>query len=153
VSLERIEITPFAVIAGEILQNRRSGALTIARGPLRNILYWSQGELVLIVSASPADGLGEFLVRRGALTADRAFHMGSDPSGVVSKFHETGVFDLSTRQTLLREWVTSLFIPLFSLDEGTAAFNEEEPIAPDKRLMLCGGACPRKNEKDLAHLK
>ena len=136
-SLERIEVTPFAVITGDILQNRRSGSLTIIRGPLRHVLYWSQGELVLIVPAAPADALGEFLVRRGALTLDRAFGMATeDATEVVSKFHETGVLDLSTRQTLLREWVTSLFIPLFSLDEGTAAFNDDEPISPDKRVFL-----------------
>jgi tetratricopeptide (TPR) repeat protein len=137
VSLERIEITPFAVIAGEILQNRRSGNLTLARGPLRYVLYWSQGELVLILSASPQDSLADFLVRRGVMTSDRAFQLVSDdPSEVVLKFHETGALDLSARQTLLREWMTSLFIPLFSLDEGTVAFNEEEPIAPEKRVFL-----------------
>ena len=136
-SLERIEITPFAVIAGEILQNRRSGNLTLARGPLRYVLYWSQGELVLILSASPNDSLADFLVRRGVLTSDRAFQLiGDDPSEVVLKFHETSTLDLQTRQTLLREWMTSLFIPLFSLDEGTAAFNDEEPIPPEKRVFL-----------------
>ena len=136
-SLERIEITPFAVIAGEILQNRRSGYLTIIRGALRNVLYWSQGELVLIVSESPTDSLAEFLVRRNVLTSDRAFQLvADDPTDVVSRFHETGILDLSTRQTLLREWITSLFIPLFSLDEGTAAFNDDEPIAPEKRVFL-----------------
>ena len=136
-SLDRIEITPSAVIVGEILQNRRSGYLTIVRGALRNVLYWSQGELVLIVSAAPADSLAEFLVRRGVLTSDRAFQLAADdPTMVVSRFHETGVLDLSTRQTLLREWLTSIFIPLFSLDEGTAAFNEDEPITPEKRVFL-----------------
>src|SRR5438477_1909085 len=137
VSLERIEITPFAVIVGDILQNRRSGELTIIRGALRNVLYWSQGELVLITSQSPQYSLADFLGRRGAMTADRAFQVVTDdPTDVVARFHELGVLDLSTRQTLLREWVTSLFIPLFSLDEGTTAFNEEEPISPEKRVFL-----------------
>ena len=136
-SLERIEITPFAVIAGEILQNRRSGYLTIIRGALRNVLYWSQGELVLVVTEAPNESLADFLVRRNVLTSDRAFQLASDDvTDVVSKFHETGVLDLSTRQTLLREWITSLFIPLFSLDEGTAVFNDDEPISPEKRVFL-----------------
>jgi tetratricopeptide (TPR) repeat protein len=137
VSLERIEITPFAVIVGDILQNRRSGQLTIIRGALRDVLYWSQGELVLITSQSPQDSLADFLARRGVLTADRAFQLVTDdPTDVVSRFHEMGALDLSTRQTLLREWVTSLFIPLLSLDEGTTAFNEDEPIPPEKRVFL-----------------
>ena len=36
--------------------------------------------------------------------------------------------ELAWRQTLLREWTTSQFIPLFSLDEGTAAFTEDAAI-------------------------
>lgn len=136
-SLERLEITPFAVIVGEILQMRRTGSLTIVRTPPRKVLYWSQGELVLITSESRDDSLGEFLVRRGILTPSSAAQLDTaDSTDVVLKFHETGLLDLSSRQTLLREWVNSLFIPLFSLDEGTTAFNDETAIDPDKRVFL-----------------
>lgn len=136
-SLERIEITPFAVIAGEILQNRRTGYLTVLKPPLRKVLYWSQGELVMAASTAPEDSLGDFLVRRGAVPPDRAHELfGTDPNDVVARVHESGVLDLSTRQTLLREWLTSQFLPLFSLDEGTAAFTDDEPLSPDKRVFL-----------------
>lgn len=136
-SLERIEITPFAVIAGEILQNRRSGYLTILRPPLRNVLYWAQGELIMAASSSPEDSLGDFLVRRGAVPAGRAAQLfGDDANDVVARVHESGLLDLSTRQTLLREWLTGQFLPLFSLDEGTAAFTEDEPLPPEKRVFL-----------------
>jgi hypothetical protein len=135
--LERLEITPFAVIVGEVLQMRRTGSLTILRTPLRKELYWSQGELVLITSESRDDSLGEFLVRRGILTPSSATQLdAADSTNVVLTFHETGLLDLSSRQTLLRDWVNSLFIPLFSLDEGTAAFNDETAIDPDKRVFL-----------------
>ena len=108
-SLERIEITPFAVIVGDILQQRRTGNLTVIRPPLRKVLYWSQGELVLITSAAPEDSLGDFLVRRGILSADRVVAMQTDdPTDAVAKFHESGLLELSWRQTLLREWITSL---------------------------------------------
>ena len=136
-SLERIEITPFAVIVGDILQERRTGYLTIIQAPVRKVLYWSQGELVLIVSAVPEDSLGDFLVRRGALAADKALQIaGGDPTAAVARFHEMGVLDLSARQTLLREWVSSQFIPLFSLDEGTSAFTDDSAIEPEKRVFL-----------------
>ncbi|HEX7152440.1 MAG TPA: tetratricopeptide repeat protein [Thermoanaerobaculia bacterium] len=136
-SLERIEITPFAVIVGDIVQNRRTGSLSIIKAPVRKNLYWSQGELVLITSVAPEDSLGEFLVRRGVITADRAFAILADePSEVVARFHESGLLDLSSRQTLLREWIASLFIPLFALDEGTAAFTEEEPLPPEQRIFV-----------------
>jgi hypothetical protein len=136
-TLERIEITPFAVIVGEILQNRRTGHLTIIRPPLRKVLYWSQGELVLITSTAPEDSLGEYLVRRGTIPRDRAFSLlADDPTDVVAKFHEAGMLELSNRQTLLREWTASQFIPLFSLDEGTSAFTEAEALEPEKRVFL-----------------
>lgn len=136
-SLERIEITPFAVIVGEILQSRRTGYLTIIRAPLRKVLYWSQGELVLITSSAPEDSLADFLVRRGILQPDRAAQMTTeDPTDAAAKFHESGLLELSWRQTLLREWLTAQFVPLFSLDEGTAAFTEDIPLAPEKRVFL-----------------
>lgn len=137
VSLERLEITPFAVIAGDLLQQRRTGALTIIQPALRKVLYWSQGELVLILSAAPEDSLGDFLVRRGVVNPQKAMElMTGDGTDVVSRFHESGLLDLSHRQTLLREWVSAQFIPLFSLDEGTSAFTDEPALDPDKRVFL-----------------
>jgi tetratricopeptide (TPR) repeat protein len=141
VSLERIEITPFAVMVGDILQNRRTGYLTIVRPPLRKVLYWSQGELVLVTSSAPEEALADFLVRRGVIGADRTAQiMHGEPIDVVSNFHEAGILELSWRQTLLREWVATLFLPLFSLDEGTAAFTEDDAIPPDKRVFLQSSA-------------
>jgi len=138
VSLERIEITPFAVIAGDVLQNRRSGTLTIIRASLRKVLYWSQGELVLITSSDAKESLPEFLVRRGVMTSPAATHAFAavGPVDVVESFHERAGLDLSASQALLREWIASLFLPLFSYDEGTAAFAEEPPIEPEKRVFL-----------------
>jgi len=77
VSLERIEITPFAVIVGEILQNRRTGELTILRHQTRKTLYWSQGELVLIASSNPDDSLAHYLSQRGAIPMDKALQLGA----------------------------------------------------------------------------
>lgn len=136
-SLERIEITPFAVIAGDILRNRRSGSLTVIRSSQRNVLFWSQGELVLIIPPTPEETLSHFLLRRGAVTRERAADIaGDDPINAVARFHETGTLDLSARQTLLREWLTGLFIPFFSLDEGTAVFSDDEAIDPERRVFL-----------------
>jgi len=137
VSLERIEITPFAVVAGEILRNRRTGYLSILKGALRKVLYFSQGELIMSVSAAPEDSLPHYLVRRGVLTPeDAARFFGDDPNDAAGHLHEAGILDLSTRQTLLREWLTGQVLPLFSLDEGTAAFTEDEPLPPEKRVFL-----------------
>jgi len=141
VSLERIEITPFAVIVGELLQQRRTGNLTVIRSPLRKVLYWSQGELGLITSSAPEDSLSDFLVRRGVIAADRAIEVvADDPTESVAKFHEAGLAELSWRQTLLREWLTAQFVPLFALDEGTAAFTEDAALSPEKRVFLLSTA-------------
>jgi tetratricopeptide (TPR) repeat protein len=136
-SLERIEITPFAVIAGDILQNRRTGELTILRGQTRKTLYWSQGELVLAVSSAAEDSLAHYLTQRGALPMDKAIQIGAaEPTDAVARFHELGGLDLSVRQSLLRDWIASVFLPLFSLDEGTVAFNDDTAIEPEKRVFL-----------------
>jgi tetratricopeptide (TPR) repeat protein len=137
VSLERIEITPFAVIAGDLLQSRKSGSLTILKPPIRQVLYWSQGELVMAASAAPEDSLAQFLVRRGAIAADKALQLfGDDQNDAVARLHEAGLLDLSTRQMLMREWLTAQFVPLFSLDEGTAAFTDDEALPPEQRVFL-----------------
>jgi tetratricopeptide (TPR) repeat protein len=91
----------------------------------------------MAASAAAEDSLGDFLVRRGAVPADRAAQLfAEDANDVVARVHESGVMDLSTRQSLLREWLTQQFLPLFGLDEGTAMFNEDEPLPPEKRVFL-----------------
>lgn len=136
-SLDRLEITPFAIVAADIFQQRRTGVLTIIRGAMRRELHWSQGELVLSTSAAPEDSLADFLQRRGIITPFQAASIASTPPiQAVAAFHEAGVRDLSSRQTLLREWLASQFIPLFSLDEGTAAFTEDDALEPERRVFL-----------------
>src|SRR5437868_14253752 len=99
VSLERIEITPFSAIVGELLQDRRTGQLTIVRGPLRKVLYWSQGELVLISSSSTDDSLSDFLMRRNVIPADHAIQL-VDSSGTeaVARFHESEIGRATCRE-------------------------------------------------------
>src|SRR5207248_2187555 len=83
--------TPFAVIVGDILQNRRTGELTILRSQTRKTLYWSQGELVLIASSNPDESLAHYLTQRGAIPIDKAMQIGAaEPTGAVSRFHEPG---------------------------------------------------------------
>jgi len=137
VSLERIEITPFAVVAGDVLQQRRSGTLTVVKAPQTRVLYWAQGELVMAASAAPEDSLQHFIVERGIISAERsdALFAGTE-NDAVNALHESGLLDHSARQTILREWLAAQFIPLFSLDEGTAAFQEDQPLSPEKRVFL-----------------
>src|SRR5205814_6329872 len=104
---------------------------------LRKVLHWSQGELELVTSTNPDDSLAAYLVQRGALPADKAMQLGAaEPTEAVARFHELGGLDLSLRQSLLRDWMAAQFLPLFSLDEGTAAFTDNPAIEPEKRVFL-----------------
>lgn len=136
-SLDRIEITPFAVIAGEILHNRQTGHLTIIRGASRMVLYWAQGEPVMI-TGDGGPGLAAFLISRAAAPAEQieAIFRNATATEVVGRFHESGLLPLSARQTLLRDWLTSRFIPLFSLEDGTAAFTDGEPLDASQRVFV-----------------
>jgi tetratricopeptide (TPR) repeat protein len=136
-SLERLEITPFPVIVGELVQNRRTGYLTVVKSPVRKVMYWSQGELIMMTSSQPEDSLAELLVRRGVIPADRAAELvPSDPADTAARFHEASTTSLSSRQALLRDWIAAQFTPVFSYDEGTAAFTDDDALAPEKRVFL-----------------
>lgn len=136
-SLERIEVTPFAIVAGEILQHRRTGLLTVLAPTVRKSLYWVQGDLVMSVSPEPADSLAALLVKKGAIDLERQREVfGEEPHDAVARLHEAGLYDLSSRQNLLREWLLEQIVPLFSLEEGTTAFSDEEALPPEKRIFL-----------------
>jgi tetratricopeptide (TPR) repeat protein len=137
VSLERLEIVPFAMIVGEVLRDRQTGDLTLIRRGQRRVLYFSQGELVMIASDLIEESLANFLVRRGAIPSEVAPQLLPETlTDVAARFHESGLLDLSTRQTLLRDWLASVFIPIFSLDEGTSVLTENSALDPEKRVFL-----------------
>ncbi|HVT45374.1 MAG TPA: tetratricopeptide repeat protein [Thermoanaerobaculia bacterium] len=135
--LYTFDVTPFASIVGELIRERSSGTLTIAAGAIRRLLYWSQGELILVAPTSDLDSLPSFLLQRNLIDGEQASRLViPDPTDIVPIFHDAGIVDIPNKQFLLREWVASLTVPLFSLDEGTAGFEDEEPLDPDRRIFL-----------------
>lgn len=136
-SLERIEVTPFSMLAGEIVLEKRTGHLTVVKSTVRRILYWSQGDLVLVTSTQPQDSLAQFAAGRGLITANQVAALTPpDPVDSVLRFRDIPGIEPAVRQGLLRDWISSLMIPLFSLDEGTSAFVNDEAIDPEKRIFL-----------------
>ena len=136
-SLVRLEVTPFVVVLSEILTEKMTGYLTVASQHNRKVLYWSNGELVMAGSSNPEDSLGSFLERKGHVSPAQAEALKiEDATEVVGRFHDMGGLDLSRRQSILREWMTSIFTPLFSLDVGTAVFSMSAAIDPEKRIFL-----------------
>lgn len=135
-SLIRLEVTPLSTLVGEIVQERSSGTLTVVRQK-RWTIAWAQGELAMIIPGDPAQSFWEFLVARKVIGAEQAASLRqTDPHEIVPTFQSLGLLDAMKRQSLLREWMRILFIPLFSFDEGTAAFNAEEAIEPSLRILL-----------------
>ena len=76
------------------------------------------------------------ICRQWAADAARYLFATRDPDDAVARLHEAGMMDLSARQTLLREWLTGQVLPLFSLEEGTAVFTEDEAVSRE----VFGGA-------------
>lgn len=136
-SLDRLEITPLSSILGDIVSELRSGYLAIVRARTRRILYFSQGELVMVTSDAPEDSLADLLVRRKLLEETEGQRLAeSNPVDLVLQFHDMDLATPASRQSLLREWVSSIIVPLFSLDEGTAIFTQDEPLDPEKRIFV-----------------
>jgi len=136
-SLDRLEITPFAVLIGEIIGTRQSGTQLVAQGHIRRTLCWANGDLVLATSESPDDSLAAFLIGRGVIEpSSGGLIAGGGPEEEAARFQELPLEDGSQRQPLLREWLTSLVQPLFTMEEGTAVFTSDAPLDPMKRIFL-----------------
>lgn len=136
-SLDRLEIRPPAEVIGEVVADRGTGMLSFLTAYERTDLYWSLGDLVLAHSSQPEASLAEFLVRRGIVRADQALGLvPSNPIDVAEVFFATELVEDSLKQSLLREWTASVLLPVFSLSEGTVAFEEGEPIPPEKRVFI-----------------
>lgn len=136
-SLDRLEIRPPAEIIGEIVAGRGTGALTFVTHYERTVLYWSLGDLILAHSSQPDNTLGAFLTRKNLIASNQAAaFVTPDPTDVAECIFATPLIDDSLKQSLLREWTASIFLPVLSLDEGTVAFEEGDAIPPEKRVFI-----------------
>ncbi len=136
-SLERLERTPFASIIGEVIAEKKTGTLTVLDRSARRSLFFSLGEIVMFDTSSPEESLADFLLRRGVIQQEQAHQLAAAAApDLVRLFHELELAAPASRQSLLREWVGGLVPPLFSLDQGTAAFSEEDALDPEQRIFL-----------------
>jgi len=137
VSLDRLEIRPPTEIIGEIVAGRGTGVMTFVTKYDRTELHWSLGDLVLAVSSQPDNSLAAFLLRREIIAAEKAADLvPAEPTDVAELMFETSLVDDSLKQSLLREWTASILVPVFSLMEGTVAFESGDAIAPEKRVFI-----------------
>jgi tetratricopeptide (TPR) repeat protein len=135
-NLYRIEVTPFPMLLAEMIAGGRSGTLTIIREPVRKVTYWADGELVLVASKSLRESLGAYLFRRRLINDAQALQLTpEDWTDSVRLIHETEI-PLHNKDTLLREWATGMVLPLFSLTDGSAIFEDEPPLPAPLRVPM-----------------
>lgn len=136
-TLERLEITPFPNIIQDVLQEKRSGVLTVVAGGSRRLIHWAYGDLVLVEPDREDEMLGNFLTKKGLISADDAKQLADiGTQNVALHFSEVDMVPASIRHSILREWISTVFSGLFSLDSGTAAFDESDPLEPEQRVFL-----------------
>ncbi len=136
-TLERLEIKTFPNIIRDILQERRSGLLTVVAGNARRLIHWAYGDLVLVESSREEEMLRFFLRKKGLISAADEKELEEVGSrNVVLHFTEVEMVPSSVRHSLLRDWIGSVVNSLFSLDAGTAVFDDGDPLAPEQRVFL-----------------
>lgn len=136
-SLQRLEVTPLPTVIAELIAARRTGTLVLAHGKQRTSLDWVNGELVLARPGETARSLGAWLFHKGLVDEETGRRIAALPADeIVPRFHELALFDAAQRNAHLREWTRVVTTPLFSLTEGTAAFEESEPLDPAHRVFF-----------------
>lgn len=136
-TLQRLEVTPFPEVIGDVVTSGRTGTLLVIHGAQRTSLDWVNGELVLVRPSDPGRSFGAWLFHKKLVDEATGRSIAAYPAPeIVRRFHETASFDSARRNSYLRDWTRAVFQPLFSLTEGTAAFEEAEAIDPDDRIFF-----------------
>jgi tetratricopeptide (TPR) repeat protein len=137
VNLERLDVKPLPTLLGEIVQTRLNGYLTVVHPPLRTNIYVAQGVVVLALSNTPESNFASFLEKFRILPPEDARrYEAEDPREIVRHVMQTAGLEPAMKQPLLRDWLATILMPLFSLSDGTAFFTEEEPLEPDLRIFV-----------------
>lgn len=124
------------MLVANMIVGRRTGTLSVVRDPIRKVLYWVDGELVLASSNLLHESLGSYLFRRRLINDEQAIQLTpKDWSDSARLLHESDI-PLRNKDGLLREWMTGICLPLFSLTDGTAAFEEEPPLPTARRIPM-----------------
>lgn len=135
--LHRLEVDPLTQAIGEILQNRSSGCLTVIASHIQRRIHWAYGEIALIESDKPLETLPHFLFNRGIIDEEQRGELEQfDSKNVALQFTESELVETTERLHLLREWISSAVLPLFSLEQGTLTFSDDDPLPPEQRVLV-----------------
>ena len=124
----------------ELYVGRRTGTLTLVKTDEKQSLRVRRGHIVNAHTTVKTERLGETLVRRGLLTEDdfaRATEVAlQDNKRLGQAFLELGIMDESGLEDAVALHVHTLLSKVFTWDEGTYAFEEEEETPGELTLKL-----------------
>lgn len=135
--LHRLEIDPLTNQIRDILCDRLSGILTVVAAQKKRRIHWALGEIALIESDIEVETLPVFLRNKGViddLQHEALDHF--DSLNVALQFTESDLVDSTQRLLVLRDWISSAVLPLFSLEQGTSTFVEGDPLPPEQRVLV-----------------
>lgn len=150
-----LEVFSFADLLQWMELNRRSGRLTVTRGPDRRALDWKDGEIVYVSSALPRHRLGIHLLRTGALQAPvlhellaQSFTGGGNLSRLILDAGHDTHDGLSLR---VEELARRLLFEMFEWREASFEYDPEYTVERILRigLSLRGQALALQGAKNL----
>lgn len=127
---------------------RLTGVLVVQAGRVEKKLYFNLGNLIFAASNLPGDGLGEVMMREGALTQaqyDEATHRmtrGRDTAGLGERFSEAlagiGVCGPHLLNRWIRQQVTQIARSIFEYPAGRYYFFDDfgEDFVPEVGIAL-----------------
>ena len=136
----RLEVFSFADLLQWMELNRRSGRLTISRGPDRRTLDWRDGEIVYVSGSLPRHRLGIHLLRSGALPAPVLYELLA-PSftggGNLSRLILDGGHDTHDGLSLrVEELARSLLFEMFDWREADFNYDPDYSVERIVRIGL-----------------
>ncbi|MEE8218394.1 MAG: DUF4388 domain-containing protein [Vicinamibacteria bacterium] len=124
----------------ELYVGRRTGTLTLTKGDEQQSVRVRRGHIVNAHTTVKSERLGETLVSRGLLTEDdfaRATEVAlQDNKRLGQAFLELGIMDESGLEDAVALHVYTLLSKVFTWDEGTYSFEEEEEAPGELTLKL-----------------
>lgn len=135
----RLEVFGFADLLQWMELNRRSGRLTVSRGPDRRALDWEDGEIIYVSGALPRHRLGIHLLRSGALPATVLYELlarSFTGEGNLSRLILDGGYDTHDGLSLRVEDLARRL--LFEMFEWREAHFDYDPDYSVERILRIG---------------
>jgi hypothetical protein len=136
----RLDIFSFADLLQWMELNRRSGRLTVSRGPDRRVLDWKDGEIVYVSGSLPRHRLGFHLLRSGALPASTLYELLAKSftgGGALSRLILDGGHDTHDGLSLrVEELARKLLFEMFDWHEARFEYDPDSEVERILRIGL-----------------